>query len=380
MRGQQERTGPLFSYVSTEDRIPKAHPLRQVRRLADHALDRLNPTFCRLYPEGGRPSIPPEQLLLALLLQAIYGIRSERMLIEQLDYNLLFRWFVGLNPDDPVWHPTTFTKNRDRLLNEDLMARFLELLLASPEVKPLLSSEHFSVDGTLLRAWASHSSLERLDGVDDGDGPPPPSGGHGFGGAPAKGRKRTRGDFRGLLLSNRTHRSGSDADARLFRKSSGTGAFLSYLGHCLMENRHGLVVASEVTRADGHGERTAALRMAQALPGTHQKTLAADKGYDTRDFVAGVRFAGVTPHVAQNSGPRRRSAIDGRTVRHAGYGQSIKARKRIEQVFGWIKQAAGLRQLKARGRSRVGAVFRLHVAAYNLIRLANLLSSREAMA
>jgi len=378
MRGQQERTGPLFSYVSTEDRIPKAHPLRQVRRLADQALDRLNPTFCRLYAEGGRPSIPPEQLLLALLLQAIYSIRSERMLIEQLDYNLLFRWFVGLNPDDPVWHPTTFTKNRDRLLNEELMAKFLELLLAAPEVKPLLSSEHFSVDGTLLRAWASHSSLERIQGIDDD--PPPPRGGMGFGGTTGKGEKRAKGDFRGLLLSNQTHRSSTDGEARLFRKSSSTGAFLSYLGHCLMENRHGLVVASEVTPADGYGERAAAVRMARSLPGAHQKTLGADKGYDTRDFVADLRFAGVTPHVAQNIQPRRHSAIDGRTVRHVGYGKSINARRRIEQVFGWIKQAAGLRQLKARGRSRVGAVFRLHVVAYNLIRLANLLSPPEAMA
>jgi transposase len=378
MRGQQERTGPLFSYISTEERIPAAHPLRQVRRLADQALDRLNPTFCRLYPEGGRPSIPPEQLLLALLLQAIYSIRSERMLMEQLDYNLLFRWFVGLNPDDPVWHPTTFTKNRDRLLNEELMARFLELLMASPEVKPLLSSEHFSVDGTLLRAWASHSSLERIDGSDDD--PSPPSGGNGFGSGPAKGKKRAKGDFRGLLLSNQTHRSSTDGEARLFRKSGGTGAFLSYLGHCLMENRHGLVVASEVTPADGYGERAAAVRMAHSLPGAHQKTLGADKGYDTRDFVADLRISGITPHVAQNIQPRRGSAIDGRTVRHSGYGQSINARKRIEQVFGWIKQAAGLRQLKARGRSRVGAVFRLHVVAYNLIRLANLLSPREVLA
>ena len=378
MRGQHERTGPLFSYVSTEERIPKGHPLRQVRRLADQALDRLNPTFCRLYPEGGRPSIPPEQLLLALLLQAIYGIRSERMLMEQLDYNLLFRWFVGLNPDDPVWHPTPFTKNRDRLLNEELMARFLELLMASPEVKPLLSSEHFSVDGTLLRAWASHASLERIDGSDDE--PPPPSGGNGFGTAAAKGNKRAKGDFRGLLLSNQTHRSSSDGEARLFRKSGGTGAYLSYLGHCLMENRHGLVVASEVTPADGYGERAAAVRMARLLPGAHQKTLGADKGYDTRDFVTDIRFARITPHVAQNAGPRRRSAIDGRTTRHPGYAQSIHARKRIEQVFGWIKQAAGLRQLKARGRSRVGAVFRLHVVAYNLIRLANLLSPQEALA
>ncbi len=231
-----------------------------------------------------------------------------------MDYNLLFRWLVGLNLDAPIWHPTTFTKNRDRLLNEELMARFLELLMASPEVKPLLSSEHFSVDGTLLRAWASHSSLERIDGSDDD--PTPPSGGNGFGSGGGKGRKRAKGDFRGLLLSNQTHRSSSDGEARLFRKSGGTGAFLSYLGHCLMENRHGLVVASEVTPADGYGERAAALRMARSLPAAHQKTLAADKGYDTRDFVADLRFSGITPHVSQNIQPLRRSAIDGRTVRH----------------------------------------------------------------
>ena len=225
--------------------------------------------------EGGRPTIPPEQLLLALLLQAIYGIRSERMLIEQLDYNLLFRWFVGLNPDDPVWHPTTFTKNRDRLLKEELMAKFLELLLAAPEVKPLLSSEHFSVDGTLLRAWASQSSLERIDGIDDS--PPPPSGGEGFGGN-GFGKKRAKGDFRGLLLSNQTYRSSSDGEARLFKKAPVVGAFLSFMGHCVMDNRNGLVVASEVSQATGRAERDAAVCMARSLRGAHQKTLGADKG------------------------------------------------------------------------------------------------------
>ena len=377
MRGQQERTGPLFSYISTEDRIPATHPLRQVRRLADQALDRLNPHFCRLYPEGGRPSIPPEQLLLALLLQAIYGIRSERLLIEQLDYNLLFRWFIGLNPDDLVWHSTTFTKNRARVLNEELMAKFLELLLAAPEVQPLLSSEHFSVDGTLLRAWASHSSLERIDGLDDE--PPPTSVGKGFGGN-APGKKRAKGDFRGLLLSNQTHRSCTDGEARLFKKAPGVGAYLSFLGHCVMENRNGLVVASEVTQATGRAERDSALRMTRSLRGAHQKTLGADKGYDTRDFVADLRISGITPHVAQNTSRSGGSAIDGRTARHQGYAQSINTRKRIEQVFGWIKQAAGLRQLKARGRTKVGAVFRLHVVAYNLIRITNLLRAREALA
>jgi transposase len=216
-------------------------------------LDRLNPTFCQLYPEGCRPSIPPEQLLLALLLQAIYVIRSERMLIDQLDYNLLFSWFVGLNPDDPVWHPTSFTKNRDRLLNEELIAKFLNLLLATPEVKPLLSSKHFSVDGTLLRAWVSNSSLERIDGLENG--PPPPSGGKQL---RRCGKKRAKGDFRGLLLSNQTHRSTSDGEARMFKKAPGVGAFLSFMGHCIMENRNGLVVASEVSQATGRAEREAA--------------------------------------------------------------------------------------------------------------------------
>ena len=258
------------------------------------------------------------------------------------------------------------------------MAKFLELLLAAPEVKPLLSSEHFSVDGTLLRAWASHSSLERIDGLDDG--PPPPSGGNGFGGAPTTGKKRAKGDFLGLLLSNQTHRSASDDEARLFKKAPGVGAFLSFMGHCVMENRNGLVVASEVSQATGRAEREAALRMARSLRGAHQKTLGADKGYDTREFVADLRINGITPHVAQNITRSGGSAIDGRTCGHQGYAQSVNSRKRIEQVFGWIKQSAGLRQLKARGRSKVGAVFRLHVVAYNLIRISNLLRTQAVMA
>jgi len=305
MRGQQERTGSLFSYISTEDRIPASHPLRQVRRLADQALDRLNPTFCKLHLEGGLPSIPPEQQPLALLLQAIYGIRSERMLMEQLDYNLLFRWFVGLNPDDPVWHPTTFTKNRDRLLNEELMAKYLELLLAAPEVKPLLSSEHFSVDGTLLWAWASQSSLEWIDGLDDD--PPPPAGGKGFGGSTPAGKARAKGDIRGLLLSNQTHRSISDAEARLFKKAPGVGAFLSFMGHCVMENRNGLI-ASEVTQAAGRGMREAAQRMACSLKGSHQKTLGAEKGYDSREFVSDLRIKAIMSQAAQNLTRRDGSA------------------------------------------------------------------------
>jgi transposase len=256
MRGHRERSGSLFSYVSIEERIPASHPLRRIRKLADQALDRLNPTFCALYAAEGRPSVPPEQLLLASLLQAFYGIRSERLLLEQLHYNLLFRWFVGLSPDDPIWHPTTFTKNRERLLNEQVMGRFLEKLMGAPEVKPLLSDEHFSVDGTLLQAWASHASLERIDGQDDP--PPPPSGpGEGFG-QPKEGKKRAKGDFRGIKLSNKTHRSSVDPDALLARKSNAHPAQPSYRGHVLMDNRHALIVDCKVTQATGTGERDAA--------------------------------------------------------------------------------------------------------------------------
>jgi transposase len=371
MRGQQERSGSLFSYVSIEERIPANHPLRRIRKLADHALDRLNPTFCELYASEGRPSIPPEQLLLASLLQAFYGIRSERLLLEQLDYNLLFRWFVGLTPDDSIWHPTTFTKNRDRLLNEQVMGRFLEKLMGAPEVKPLLSNEHFSVDGTLLQAWASHASLERIDGQDDP--PPPPAGpGEGFG-APKGGTKRAKGDFRGVKLSNETHRSSIDPEALLARKSKAHPAQLSYRGHVLMDNRLDLVVDCKVSQADGYGERNAAQTMASDRAGSHQKTIGADKNYDTRGFVSEMRRLGVTPHVAQNRARSGGSAIDGRTTRHKGYTQSINARRGIEKVFGWIKQFSGLRQFKLRGTEKVGAVFGLHVIAYNLIRLGNLL-------
>jgi len=364
MRGQQERSGSLFSYVSIEERIPASHPLRRIRKLANQALDRLNPTFCQLYTSEGRPSVPPEQLLLTSLLQAFYGIRSERLQLEQLNYNLLFRGFVGLSPDDPIWHPTTFTKNRERLLNEQVMGKFLEKLMGAPEVKPLLSNEHFSVDGTLLQAWASHASLERIDGEDDP--PPPPSGpGEGFGAA-KEGRKRAKGDFRGIKLSNGTHRSSTDPDALLARKSNAHPSLPSYRGHVLMDNRHDLIVDCRVTPAHGYGEREAAKVMAADLAGAHQKTIGADKNYDTRGFVAEMRRIGVTPHVARN------------TTRHKGYAQSINARRGIEKVFGWIKQFGGLRQFKLRGQENVSAVFGVHVIAYNLIRLGNLF--RPAMA
>ena len=314
---------------------------------------------------------------LASLLQAFYGIRSGRLLLEQLDYNLLFRWFVGLSPDDPIWHPTTFTKNRDRLLNEQVMGRFLEKLMAALEVKPLLSNEHFSVDGTLLQAWASHASLERIDGEDDQ--PPPPSGpGEGFGAA-KDGRKRAKGDFRGVRLSSKTHRSGTDPDALLARKSNVHPALPSYRGHVLKENRHALVVDCRVTQADGYGERDAAKEMAADLSGRRQKTMGADKNYDTHGYVAEMRRIGVTPHVAQNAGRSGGSAIDGRTTRHEGYAKSTHARRGIEKVFGWIKPFGGLRQFKLHGQSNLSAVFGSHVIAYNLIRLGNLLRPMEAV-
>jgi hypothetical protein len=297
------------------------------------------------------------------------------LLLEQLHYNLLFRWFVGLSPDNPIypiWHPTTFTKNRERLLNEQVMGRFLEKLMGAQEVKPLLSNEHFSVDGTLLQAWSSHASLGRIDGQDDP--PPPPSGpGEGFG-QPKAGKKRAKGDFRGVKLSNETHRSSTDPDALLARKSIIHPALPSYRGHVLMNISHNLIDDCRVTLADGYGEQEAARAMAADLSGAHQKTIVADKNYDTKGFVAQMCRLGVTPHVAHDTAHPGGSAIDGRTTRHKGYTQSINARRGIEKVFGWSKQFAGLRQFKLRGQENVSAVFSLHVIAYNLIRLGNLLN------
>jgi hypothetical protein len=376
MRGQQERSGALFSYVSIEERIPPNHPLRRIRKLADQALAELYGTFELLYAREGRPSVPPEQLLLASLLQAFYGLRSERLLLEQLNYNLLFRWFVGLSPDDPIWHPTTLSKNRERLLNKEVMGAFLDTLMGLPEVKPMLSDEHFSVDGTLLKAWASHASLERIDGKEDPP-PLPTSPGEGFG-PPKEGKKRAKGDFRGIKISNDTHRSTTDPDALLARKSNAHPAELSYRGHVLMENRHDLVVDCRVTLADGFGERDAAQEMAADCPGAHRKTIGADKGYDTKGFVGEMRRLGVTPHVAQNTARSGGSAIDGRTTRHEGYAKSINARRGIEKIFGWIKQWGGLRQFKLRGQDKVSGVFGLHVIAYNLIRLSNILLAQPS--
>jgi transposase len=359
MRGFDQRRDSLFSYVRPDSRIPKDHPLRVIRALADQALNALNEQFAALYAETGRPSIPPEQLLRALLLQAFYSIRSERQLMEQLNYNLLFRWFVGLSVDDPVWVPTVFSKNRDRLLEGDIAAAFMSAVLNLPQVQGLVSDEHFSVDGTLIKAWASMKSFRRKDGNDE---------------PPAPGRNGER-NFRGEKRSNETHASTTDPDARLARKSGGQEAKLGFTGHLLMENRNGLVVDARLTLATGTAEPEAALAMLGELPGSGQKTVGADKNYDTAAFVAASRELNVTPHVAQNITAQRGSNIDGRTTRHAGYRISQVIRKRIEEANGWIKEVGGMAQTKFRGLVRVGWMFTLKAAAYNLIRLPRLLAT-----
>jgi transposase len=359
MRGGDERRDGLFSYVRPESRIPKHHPLRVIRRIADDALIALDDQFAALYSENGRPSIPPEQLLRALLLQAFYSIRSERQLMEQLNYNLLFRWFIGLSVDDPVWVPTVFSKNRDRLLEGDIAAAFMEAVLNLPRVKALLSDEHFSVDGTLIQAWASMKSFRRKDGSDE---------------PPAPGRNGER-NFHKDKRSNETHASTTDPDARLARKSNGDGAKLAFTGHLLMENRNALVVDARLTLAIGTAEPEAALAMLGRLPGKSRKTVGSDKNYDTAKFVAAAREMNVTPHVARNITAHRGSNIDGRTTRHDGYRVSQIIRKRIEEANGWIKEVGGMAQTKFRGVARVNWMFTLKAAAYNLIRLPRLLAT-----
>ena len=359
MRGWDNRRDGLFSYVRPESRIPNNHPLRLIRGVADEALAALNDQFAALYSDNGRPSIPPEQLLRALLLQAFYSIRSERQLMEQLNYNLLFRWFVGLSVDDPVWVPTVFSKNRDRLLEGDIAAEFMDAVLHLPRVKALLSDAHFSVDGTLIQAWASMKSFRRKDGNDE---------------PPAPGRNGER-NFHKEKRSNETHASTTDLDARLARKSNGEGAKLAFTGHLLMENRNGLVVGACLTQATGTAEPEAALTMLKALPEAAHKTVGADKAYDTAAFVANSRAIGVTPHVAQNINAHRGSNIDGRTTRHAGYRLSQIVRKRIEEANGWIKEVGGMAQTKLHGVGRVEWMFVFKAAAYNLIRLPRLLAT-----
>jgi len=356
MRGADRQTAAMFSYLSPEAFVPPTHPLRAIRPLVNAALDRLSPDFAKIYSAFGRESIAPEKLLRALLLQAFFSVRSERQLMEQMTYNIMFRWFVGLSMDASVWDVTVFTKNRDRLLEGDIARRFLAAILVDPQVKPLLSDEHFSVDGTMIEAWASMKSFKPKDGSGE---------------APAPGRNGEV-DFRGKPRSNETHASITDPDARLYKKAAGQAAKLCHLGHVLMENANGLVVAAALTKATGTAEREAAVEMVGELEGSHRITVGGDKAYDTADFVAEMRELGVTPHVAQNTNGRR-SAIDGRTTRHPGYGVSQKKRKRIEEVFGWIKSSAGFRKTRHRGTERVGWMFTLNAAAYNLVRLPKLL-------
>jgi transposase len=359
MRGSDAISGKLFSYVNLEKRVPAEHPLRVVREIVNATLRAMSAEFDRLYSPFGRESIPPERLLRALLLQALYTIRSERQLVERIDFDLLFRWFVGLGMDDPVWDATTFTKNRDRLLEGDIAATFLAAVLAQPKVKALLSDEHFSVDGTLLEAWASTKSFCPKDG----SGPPADAGRNG------------EQDFHGQKRSNDTHASATDPDARLYRKGRGKEAKLCFMGHALMENRNGLIVAATATRASGHAERLAALRLIGPYADrTQAVTLGGDKGFDTQDFVAELREINVTPHVAQNDRGRR-SAIDGRTTRHPGYAISLRSRKRIEEAFGWAKTVAGLRKMRHRGLPKTNWQFTFAMAAYNLVRLPKLIGA-----
>jgi transposase len=358
MRGKDQRPDVLFSYVSLETRIPADHPLRPIREIVDEALRKLSPAFGRLYAREGRPSIPPERLLRALLLQAFYTIRSERQLMEQLNYNLLFRWFVGLSTDDPVWDATVFCKNRDRLLDGDIACKFMTAVLNLPKVRRLLSSEHFSVDGTLIEAWASMKSFVPKDGSN-----PPASG---------AGRNAER-DFHGEKRKNDTHSSTTDPDARLFRKGAGKEAKLCHMGHLMMENRNALIVDARLTEANGTAERTTALDMIDdnTRPGS---TVGGDKNYDTADFVQGCRERGCTPHVSQNN-TNRRSAIDARTTRHPGHRISTVKRKQIEEAFGWIKTVGGLRKTRHRGRSLVEWFFVLTATAYNLVRIPKILAA-----
>lgn len=390
MRGTDGTSGSLFSYVDLEERIPARHPLRKIRQVVNEALASLDAEFEALYTDFGRPSIAPERLIRASLIQILFSIRSERQLMEQMQYNLLFRWFVGLGIDDPVWVPTVFTKNRDRLLTTEMSRKVMAAILAHREVAPLLSDEHFSVDGTLIKAWASMKSFQpKTEGAppdDEGPGDPPAQGT-----APDDQTSRSRpetdpmpypsrrnrnaeADFKGETRSNATHVSTTDPDARLYKKSAGAGAVLCFMGHALMENRHGLIVQGDLTQADGHAERSAALDMVHRhSPGsTRQLTLGADKGYDAAGFVADLRQACVTPHVARKL---RHSAIDGRTTRHEGYALSQKHRKRIEEAFGWAKTVGGMAQTVYRGVERVRSRFILTMAANNLARLPRLLAA-----
>jgi transposase len=350
----------MFSYISAEQRVPKDHPLRAIRVMADAVLERLAAAFDAIYARGGRPSIAPEKLLRALLLQVLYTVRSERLLMEQLDYNFLFRWFVGLSIDDPVWDATVFTKNRERLLEGEVAESFFSAVVDQARALGLLSDEHFTVDGTLIEAWAGHKSFKRKDNPDQHTPPDDP-------GNPSV-------DFHGERRSNVTHQSTTDPEARLARKGAGKEAKLSYAGHVLMENRNGIAVNGCVTQATGRAEPQAAMAMVETIPGWHRITLGADKGYDTKQFVEELRDHQVTPHLARKS----TTIIDERTTRHPGYLISQQKRKRIEEIFGWLKTVAGLRKTRHRGVARVSWMFRFALAVYNLVRMRNLLLTAAA--
>jgi transposase len=360
MRGSDKRSGELFSYIDLEKRVRPDHPLRVIRVLVNDALAGMERDFAALYSPIGRPSVPPEKLLRAMLLQAFYSIRSERQLMERLEYDLLFRWFVGIGVDDAAWDHSSFSTNRDRLLEGDIAAKFLAAVLTPPRVKKLLSSDHFSVDGTLIEAWASMKSFRPHDGSDEEP--------------PADGGRNGEADFHGEKRSNQTHASTTDPDARLYRKGAGKEAKLCFIGHGLMENRSGLLVDACLGEAGGHAERVAALHMIEPYADRPRPiTLGGDKGFDAADFVNELRSMNVTPHVAQNNN-NRRSAIDRRTTRHPGYAVSQRIRKRIEEAFGWIKTVAGQEKTKFRGVDRVGWAFTFAAAAYNLVRLPKLLA------
>jgi transposase len=347
----------MFSYILPEERIPADHPLRPIRKMVDEALRALSPRFQKLYATTGRPGIPPERLLRALLLQVLYTIRSERQLMEQLDYNILYRWFVGLNMDDAVWDVTVFTKNRDRLLEGEVAKGFFDEVLRQARDAKLLSEEHFTVDGTLIEAWAGHKSFKRKDDASE----------------PPAGDTRNRSvDFRKEKRKNATHQSTTDPDSRMYTKSKGTAAKLSYMGHVQMENRHGLAVNGRLTQATGTAEVESSVDMVQEIAGSRRVTLGADKYYDTHDHVGTLRNLNVTPHVAQND-TNRKSAIDRRTTRHPGYAVSMNKRKRVEEIFGWLKTVGMIRKTRHRGIEKVGWMFTFSLAAYNLVRMRHLM-------
>ena len=356
MRGADHQQSGMFSYISAERRVPEDHPLRAIRAMVDAALRNMGPQFDAMYAKVGRPSIAPEKLLRALLLQVLYTVRSERMLMEQLNYNLLFRWFVGMNLDDLVWDVTVFTKNRERLLTGGVANALFAEVLAQARSRALLSSEHFTVDGTLIEAWAGHKSFKRKDGSDQ---QPPDDPGN------------PTVDFHGEQRSNATHQSTTDPDARLARKGKGKEAKLSYAGHVLMENRNGLAVNAQVTLAQGRAEVEAAVAMVEEIEGQHRVTLGGDKNYDTKEFVQELRDHQVTPHVALKA----TTIIDARTTRHPGYAISQQKRKRVEEIFGWLKTIGGLRKTRHRGLERVGWMFTFALAAYNLVRMRNLVAA-----